>query len=63
VVLGSKRKLRKPWEASQEAAPLQGLCITSCLQDHTLFELLSCLPSIMEELGEGLKKLKGFATT
>jgi hypothetical protein len=33
VVLGSIRKqIEQQWGASQEAAPLHGLCISSCLQ-------------------------------
>jgi len=38
VVLGSIRNLA---EQSQEAAPLYGLCVSSCLQAPALLEFLS----------------------
>ena len=35
-----KDALSKPWEISQSAAPLHGLCISSCLQVPFMFEFL-----------------------
>ena len=40
-------RLSKPWEESQWAAPLHGLCFSSCLQVHALLEFLSWRPSVM----------------
>ena len=40
--------MSKPWGASQWAAPLHGLCISSWLQVPALLQFLSWLPSVMD---------------
>ena len=41
-------RLSKPWGASQEAAPLHGLCISACLQVPALLEFLPSLLLTMD---------------
>jgi hypothetical protein len=49
VALGSIRKqARNPWEASQLAALLHGLCISSCLKVSDLFGFLFWIPSLID---------------
>lgn len=53
VVLCSVRKQTKPCGASQQAGPLRGLCISSCLHIPALIEFLPWPLSMMNSDGSG----------
>jgi hypothetical protein len=47
VLCSIRRQDEQAMEQASKHQPLHDLCISSCLQDHALFEFLSRLPSVM----------------